>query len=78
MRFVIYTFVRTRELREAEWKEFELDSANPLWTIPAERMKMRREHLVPLSPQAVQVIRQVSEISGGGGRLRYLMDYTVI
>ncbi len=65
MRFVIYTFVRTRELREAEWKEFELKSANPVWTIPAERMKMRREHLVPLSKQAVQILQQVAEISGG-------------
>ena len=65
MRFVIYTFVRTSELRLAEWKEFELKSANPVWTIPAERMKMRREHLVPLSKQAVQILQQVAEISGG-------------
>ncbi len=65
MRFVIYTFVRTSELRLAEWKEFELKSANPVWTIPAERMKMRREHLVPLSNQAVQILQQVAEISGG-------------
>ena len=36
MRFVIYTFVRTSELRLAEWKEFELKSANPVWTIPSE------------------------------------------
>ena len=54
MRLVIYTFVRTKELREAEWKEFELKSENPVWTIPAERMKMRREHLVPLSSQSIQ------------------------
>lgn len=65
MRFVIYTFVRTSELRLAEWKEFELKSANPVWTIPAERMKMRREHLVPLSKQAIQILQQVAEISGG-------------
>ena len=65
MRFVIYTFVRTSELRLAEWKEFELKSANPVWTIPAKRMKMRREHLVPLSKQAVQILQQVAEISGG-------------
>ena len=65
MRFVIYTFVRTSELRLAEWKEFELKSSNPVWTIPAERMKMRREHLVPLSKQAVQILQQVAEISGG-------------
>jgi integrase len=65
MRLVIYTFVRTKELREAEWKEFELKSENQVWTIPAERMKMRREHLVPLSKQAVQILQQVAEISEG-------------
>ena len=65
MRLVIYTFVRTKELRLAEWKEFELKSENPVWTIPAERMKMRREHLVPLSSQSIQLLRQVSEISEG-------------
>ena len=65
MRFVIYTFVRTSELRLAEWKEFELKSENPVWTIPAERMKMRREHLIPLSKQAIQILQQVAEISRG-------------
>ena len=52
-------------MREAEWKEFELDSKSPVWTIPAERMKMRREHLVPLSKQAVKILQQVAEISEG-------------
>ena len=60
---MLYTFVRTTELRKAEWGEFELQSSNPVWTIPAERMKMRREHIVPLSPQAVGVIRGISDIS---------------
>ena len=64
MKFIIYTFVRTRELREAEWSEFDLDSSNSTWTIPAERMKMRREHIVPLSPQVLSVLNEVSELSG--------------
>ena len=64
-RLMLYTFVRTTELRKAEWGEFELQSSNPVWTIPAERMKMRREHIVPLSPQAVGVIRGISDISEG-------------
>ncbi len=60
---MLYTFVRTTELRKAEWDEFELRKTNPVWKIPAERMKMRSEHNVPLSPQAVRVIREISEIS---------------
>ena len=64
-RLMLYTFVRTTELRKAEWGEFELQSLNPVWTIPAERMKMRREHIVPLSPQAVGVIRGISDINEG-------------
>ena len=64
MRFMLYTFVRTKELRAAEWIEFDLKEMDPTWKIPSERMKMRREHLVPLSSQAVEVLNKVSEISG--------------
>ena len=64
MRFILYTFVRTKELRAAEWIEFDLKEMDPTWKIPSERMKMRREHLVPLSSQAVEVLNKVSEISG--------------
>lgn len=47
----LLTFVRTNEVRFAAWEEFEdLDGKEPLWRIPAERMKMRDEHLVPLAP----------------------------
>ena len=46
MRLLLLTFVRTGELRGAEWSEFELDRAQ--WRIPAKRMKMRSEHIVPL------------------------------
>ncbi len=58
------TFVRPGELRAAEWKEFNLDAA--LWEIPAEKMKMRRPHRVPLAPQAVAILRDLYEITGGG------------
>ena len=53
---------RPSELREASWCEFDLDKA--LWTIPAERMKKRREHLVPLPVQAVQLLKELQYYSG--------------
>lgn len=60
LRFTILTWVRTSETRLATWAEFEgLDGPEPLWRIPAGRMKMHREHLVPLSRQAVAVIREL-------------------
>lgn len=49
------TFVRTSELINARWSEFDLQAAE--WRIPAERMKMRTPYLVPLSKQAVEVLR---------------------
>ncbi|MDD3799870.1 MAG: integrase arm-type DNA-binding domain-containing protein [Novosphingobium sp.] len=56
----IYTLVRTNETRFAEWSEFErLDSDEPLWRIPAARMKMRSEHLVPLAPQVAALLREL-------------------
>ena len=55
---LIYTFVRTGELRFAKWNEFEgLDGPEPLWRIPAERMKLRRPHLVPFPPAASAIGR---------------------
>ena len=61
---MLYTFVRTKELRAAKWIEFDLKEMDPTWKIPPERMKMKREHVVPLSNQVVEVLRKVSEISG--------------
>jgi integrase len=70
LELIILTFVRTSELRFARWCEFEnLDSTEALWRIPAERMKMRRPHLVPLSRQAVSVLRQLRQSYGDGGFL---------
>jgi integrase len=51
----MHTFVRTNELRFAKWSEFEGD----LWRIPAERMKMGREHLVPLTRQSMAILDQL-------------------
>ncbi len=56
----LLTFVRTKELRFAKWTEFEhLEGAEPLWRLPADNMKMRLEHLVPLSRQAVAVLKEL-------------------
>jgi integrase len=65
LRLIVLTFVRTSELRAARWSEFEnLDSENALWRIPAERMKMKTEHIVPLAPQAIAVLRELRSLSG--------------
>jgi integrase len=64
MRLMAYTFVRTSELIESEWPEFDLDKAR--WDIPAERMKMDTPHIVPLSRQSVDVLRALTLLSGRG------------
>ncbi|WP_296271195.1 integrase arm-type DNA-binding domain-containing protein [Pseudomonas sp. UBA6323] len=56
------TAVRPGELRAAPWAEFDLDAAT--WTIPKERMKARRPHIVPLPRQAVAILRQLHQITG--------------
>ncbi|MEC5643534.1 tyrosine-type recombinase/integrase [Citrobacter koseri] len=61
---LMYTSVRTIELRASEWAEFDLD--NDLWQIPKERMKMRRPHLVPLSQQVKSHLLELKEITGWG------------
>lgn len=58
-------FVRPGELRHAEWGEIDLEGG--LWIIPADKMKMRRPHQVPLSRQSVELLRQVHEITGPTG-----------
>lgn len=55
-------FVRPGELRKAEWSEFDLE--HQLWTIPAERMKMREKHFVPLSQQAVAILTELQALTG--------------
>jgi len=62
----LLTVVRTKELRSAEWTEFENteNAKQALWRVPADRMKMREEHLVPLSRQAVAVLNELKKITG--------------
>lgn len=57
-------FVRPGELRAMEWAELDLDAAQ--WRIPAQRMKMREEHVVPLSSQAVAILRELQPLTGRG------------
>ncbi|MFG1210407.1 tyrosine-type recombinase/integrase [Xanthobacter flavus] len=68
LKLMLLTFVRTSELRAARWAEFEglngEEGVEPLWRIPPDRMKMRFEHLVPLSRQAVAVLRELRPLSG--------------
>ncbi|MFP5594413.1 tyrosine-type recombinase/integrase [Kluyvera sp. 142486] len=61
-RLLIITGVRTGELRGAFWSEFDLEKA--VWEIPAERMKMKRPHLVPLSTQALEIVQQLKVMTG--------------
>jgi integrase len=57
-------FVRPGELRAAEWSEFNLDAAE--WRIPAAKMKMKMEHMVPLPKQAVELLRELHRVTGHG------------
>ncbi|HEX8233366.1 MAG TPA: integrase arm-type DNA-binding domain-containing protein [Caulobacteraceae bacterium] len=57
-------YPRPGELRQAEWPEFDLQKR--IWTIPAERMKMRRPHVNPLSRQATEVLERVRQVTGKG------------
>jgi integrase len=64
LRLAPLTFVRPGELRKAEWAEFDLDRGE--WNIAATRMKTREPHLVPLSRQAVECLRELYPVTGGG------------
>lgn len=65
--FSSYVFQRPSEIREATWSEFDLDAAQ--WVIPAERMKGRLEHWVPLASQVVKLLRQHQGVVGNEGWL---------
>lgn len=60
-----HVMARPGELRMAEWQEFNLDAAE--WRIPAERMKMRKVHVVPLSRQVVALLRELALLTGPDG-----------
>ncbi len=59
LKFMVLTFVRVNELLNARWSEIDME--NSVWIIPAERMKIRREHHVPLSSQAKELINEIKE-----------------
>lgn len=63
MKLLALTFVRTGELIAARWDEFDLEARQ--WRIPAERMKMKTPHIVPLAPQAVEVLQILRTTSNG-------------
>jgi integrase len=67
MKLMALTFVRTGELIAAHWDEFDLEAAE--WRIPAERMKMKTPHIVPLSTQAIEVLASIHQIRGISGLL---------
>jgi integrase len=83
LRLAPYVFVRPGELRGAEWGELDLERAE--WRIPAERMKMGELHIVPLSHQAVTILKELEPLTGGnryvfpaiGGQPRPLSENTL-
>ena len=83
LRLAPYVFVRPGELRAAAWNEFDLEKSE--WRIPAERMKMGELHIVPLSRQAVAILKPLEPLTGGsrylfpaiGGQPRPLSENTL-
>ena len=63
LQLLAQTFVRTNELIGAEWVEFDVDNA--LWVIPAARMKMKAEHVVPLTKQALALLDEIKKLAAG-------------
>ena len=61
LRLMPLLVVRSRELREAKWSEFDFENA--VWNVPADRMKRRKEHIVPLSRQVVHILQQLKEFT---------------
>ena len=65
LEFLVLTAARSAEVRKATWSEIDVDGAT--WTVPAERMKANREHRVPLSNRALEVLDAAAELSDGSG-----------
>lgn len=84
LKFSAYTFGRPGEVRHAEWDE--IDFENKLWRIPAAKMKRKREHLVPLSEQLLNVLDEIQNFTGNGkwvfpgvrSRLRPMSENTIL
>jgi len=67
LELIARTFVRSGELRKADWSEFDLN--NRVWTVPATKMKAKREHVVPLSTQCVELLEKLQQVNGNSGFL---------
>ena len=65
LEFLILTAARSAEVRKATWDEVDMDGAT--WMLPAERMKANREHRVPLSKRAPEILAEAAELSDGSG-----------
>jgi integrase len=65
LQIMAHAFPRPGELRQADWREFDLNGA--IWRIPAARTKMRKEHVVPLSRQVVAILGELQAATGGRG-----------
>ncbi|ADP11866.1 putative prophage P4 integrase [Erwinia pyrifoliae DSM 12163] len=63
-RLLMITGLRTIELRASEWPDIDFDKG--IWQIPAERMKMRRPHIVPISSQAKSLLEATHQLTGRG------------
>ena len=64
LRLAALTFVRPGELRHAEWKEFDFEKAE--WRIPPDKMKMKEQHIIPLSGHAIAILREIQPLTGSG------------
>lgn len=67
LQLLLLTMTRTGEVRFATWKEIDFDKA--IWNIPASRMKMKRDHCIPLSRQAVQILQELHQFTSHSGYL---------
>ena len=65
LRLAPLVFVRPGELRHAEWQEVDLNTA--VWNIPAEKMKMRRQHRVPLAKQSLTILHELKDVKRRDG-----------
>lgn len=67
LRLAPYVFVRPGELRNARWEDIELGGQHPQWRLPAAQTKMKDEHIVPLSTQAVALLKELHPLTGPNG-----------
>jgi integrase len=67
LRLAPMLLARPGEIRQAEWNEMEIEGREKQWRIPASKMKMRKEHIVPLASQAVAILKEIREITGPTG-----------